>query len=424
MLLRVAKIGIVLGGLVVLGLGALPFGQDLVVAAGRYIPSRDLLSDYEYALLWATALGVSIFAWPVGAAEKRALLWVWAAKCEVALGLMLFYEWTYGLDAYSYFFFGQPGVYVDQPLVFGQGTEIMYWLSHLHWEYLVPSSYHAMKVSFSYLGLAGVYFFARAAMLAVPGRDARVVFFIGLFPSTLQWSSILGKDPISFAGVGLYSYGVVCAHAGRRGRGFLCAALGMFIAASTRPWLLLILLGSLFPFVLGAVRGFGAKVALASLGVAAFVSALFLLSDRLQISSMDDIVQRTERISQSFAAGGSANESELASENSPAKMLAFAPVGAFSALFRPLPGEVPNVFGMLASLENAVLLFWAVRAFRRSRLRELREPLVAWAMVLVLVWSVVYGFVSFHNLGTGARFRLQVIALFSCLLWHLGRRRG
>jgi hypothetical protein len=423
-LLRIAKIGIVLGGVMLLVLAALPLGHELVVTAGHYIPSRDLTGDYVRGVLWAAALGLTLLLWPVSTPDKRALLWLWAAKVEMALGVMLVYEWSYGLDAYTYYFVGQPAVYVDEPLVYGRGTEIMYWLSHLQWEYLVAESYHAMKVSFGYVGLLGAFLFYRAAATYLRSHDQRILFLIGLFPSTLQWSGILGKDPLSFLGMGAYAYGVVLVWRGRLRYGVLLAALGIFGAAATRPWMLLIMLAPLGVFALNAFKGAGVKIVVALLSFAAFMVALFLFSDRLQIASMDDVVQKTELISQSFATGGSANESELAKENSPSKMLAFAPIGAFSALFRPLPGEVLNVFGLLASLENLVLLLWSIRAVRRSKWRDLADPIIGWAVSLVLIWSVVYGFVSFHNLGTGARFRLQIIAIFVCLVSYLGRERS
>ncbi|MCC6809129.1 MAG: hypothetical protein IT381_17000 [Deltaproteobacteria bacterium] len=423
-LLRTVKIAILAGGVGLLAMAAIPFGQGLIATAGHNIPSRDIVADYGRGLLWALVLGVSIVAWPVSRRDKRTLLWLWAAKVEVALGVMLLYEWSYGLDAYNYFFVGQPGVYQDDALTYGQGTEIMFWLSHLQWEYLVAESYHAMKLSFAYVGLAGVYFFYRAVALFQRTDDQRALFFIGLFPSTLQWSSILGKDPLSFFGMAVYAFGVVALWRSRRAVGVVALALGVFIAAATRPWMLLIMLAPLVVFALNAFAGVGAKIGVGLAGLALFTGALFLFSDRLQIASMDDVVLRTEKISQSFAYGGSANESELARENSPAKMLAFAPLGAFTALYRPLPGEILNVFGLLASFENAVLVYWTVRAVRRSRLRDLGDPIVSWALGLVAIWAIVYGFVSYHNLGTGARFRLQIIAIFTCLLWHLGRRRA
>jgi uncharacterized membrane protein YfcA len=105
-------------------------------------------------------------------------------------------------------------------------------------------------------------------------------------------------------------------------------------------------------------------------------------------------------------------------------MATFVPVGAFTALLRPLPGEVLNPFGLLASFENLVLLALLVRAIKRSKWKELRHPLILWAMTVILVWAVVYGFASTQNLGAAVRWKLQILLLFVGLLCYLGRRRA
>jgi membrane associated rhomboid family serine protease len=104
-------------------------------------------------------------------------------------------------------------------------------------------------------------------------------------------------------------------------------------------------------------------------------------------------------------------------------MVKFAPLGAFTALFRPLPGEVLNPFGLLAGLESLVLLALLLRASRRAKWKEFKQPLILWASTLILIWAVVYGFASIQNLGTAVRWKLQVLPLLVGLLCYLGRRR-
>ena len=105
-------------------------------------------------------------------------------------------------------------------------------------------------------------------------------------------------------------------------------------------------------------------------------------------------------------------------------MVAFLPVGMFTALFRPLPGEVLNVFGFFASLENMATLGLLWLAIKRTRWEELKEPVVTWALSLVVAWSTVYAFVSGYNLGTASRYRLQILPVMICLLVYLARRRS
>ncbi len=102
----------------------------------------------------------------------------------------------------------------------------------------------------------------------------------------------------------------------------------------------------------------------------------------------------------------------------------FAPLGMFTVLFRPFVGEVPNVFGTLAGLENALLLFLAFRAAWRTRLKDFSNPLVPWVIAAVILWAAVYSVHSFQNLGTAARHRLHIMPLFLGMLMYLGRSRA
>ena len=91
-------------------------------------------------------------------------------------------------------------------------------------------------------------------------------------------------------------------------------------------------------------------------------------------------------------------------------------------LFRPFPGDVPSAVGLLAGLEGVVLLLMFFRVVYRTRLGELKEPLVLWAMGVVLIWASIYALSAF-NLGTIVRWRVQILPIFLGLLLYLGRSR-
>ena len=106
------------------------------------------------------------------------------------------------------------------------------------------------------------------------------------------------------------------------------------------------------------------------------------------------------------------------------EMLSFAPIGMFTALFRPLPGEVNNIFGILAGLENGLLLFLIASGIYRARWRAWFDPAVVWALTTLLSWSFVYGFVSAQNLGSAFRFRLQILPVLLSLALYLRYHGG
>ncbi|MFZ3059430.1 MAG: hypothetical protein WA102_06765 [Candidatus Methanoperedens sp.] len=403
-----------------IGIGfAVPGFLDIVTALGHNIPQDDLATDYFTALVWATVLGVSILVWPIHTRDKTGLLVVWLVKSLVTLGFMLLYESNYGLDAYMYFDQSRQSGFVWEGLRIGAGTENIINLAWLQSQ-VIPDSYHALKVSFSMVGLIAVYIFYRAAVIFMQQENKKVFYILALFPSFLFWSSILGKDPIMLLGISLYVYGVVGLYRRKRLRYLWVIASGVIVAAIIRSWLAPILLAPLLILSLQVVRGKISRIA-----IIAFVLVVFLLSfnqfmNMLDLKNVDDLVATTNRLSRSWAIGGSAQEvSEFTSISS---MVAFVPIGAFTALFRPLPGDVLNPFGMLAGLENLVLLIMLLLAIKRMHWSELKEPLVLWAILLVIIWAIVYGFISYQNLGSAVRFRLQILPVMLGILLYLGRR--
>ncbi|MCZ6771465.1 MAG: hypothetical protein O7G83_05705, partial [Proteobacteria bacterium] len=153
----------------------------------------DMTTDYAAGVIAGLVLLVLTFFWPVPAAHRRALLLLWLLRVGVTLGAMLPYEALYGLDATGYYVGGKA---LNDPvalLEFGQGTQNIRALVGLLSN--ITESYSALKVIFSYVGLIAVYIFYRAAAVCL-GQDRIVMLYaLGLLPSLLFWSSILGKDP-------------------------------------------------------------------------------------------------------------------------------------------------------------------------------------------------------------------------------------
>jgi hypothetical protein len=53
------------------------------------------------------------------------------------------------------------------------------------------------------------------------------------------------------------------------------------------------------------------------------------------------------------------------------------------------------------------------------RIVELREePLLLWGVLFVVVWATIYGFVSYQNMGSAARFKLQVLPVMLGLIFY------
>lgn len=390
-----------------------------VVELGRSIPTADVSVDYVKGVLWAAALGASILFWPVDRDERRVLMALWALRCVVTLGFMLWYEGHYSvLDAYEYFAVSQrhPLGYQGESW---SGTQFVERFTRLHARWLV-SSYHAMKVSMSMIGLIATYLFHRAATVATGKRRLSVLVGLSCVPSIFFWSSILGKDPIVVLGISVYSLGTVKLLRQRQVRGLVVAAAGVLLVSAVRLWLAPVLLLPMLVVAAWELPGVTRRLLVIGAGCAALAATLTLLRDYFALSVISEVIELIAQSSQAWAGGGS-GQVLVADLTDPVQLLKFLPVGIFTALFRPLPGDVMNPFGLLAGLENLAVLGLLTAALWRMRGRTLKDPVVVWALLLVLLWAAIYAPVSYQNLGTAARFRLQVLPILMLLLAHVAR---
>jgi hypothetical protein len=395
---------------------AVPAYLLIVGRLGHWIPHTEIYRDYLLGVVWAMVLGAVILLWPVTRRERILLAGLWAVRCSVTLGAMLAYEGMYSfLDAYSYFDDAAAGRVGLSDVGFGRGTQLITLLSGL--QIAVINSYHALKVSYSYMGLLAVFLLYRAGGLLLGRTSERLLLTLGLFPSLLFWSSIIGKEPPILLGMALYAYGVIGWLRRRKGGYMLIAALGIVLAMSIRTWNGPILVAPLMVLLIGGVRGAWTKIMLfAASGLVLVLSVRYLLG-QFGVQVALDLLEAIDNYSQAWAVGGSAQQIDL-DFTSFGSVMAFIPRGAFTALFRPLPGEVMNPFGLVAGIENLALLLLAGFAVVRTRWRDLTEPVVLWAVMLVFVWASLYGFLSYQNLGTAVRFKLQILPVLLGLLLY------
>lgn len=396
---------------------------DSVVSLGHMIPSDDMATDYVKGLGWAFVLGGTIFLWPVSSRNKKLLLYGWLAKIAVTLLFMLYYEGHYGLDAYMYFEESRQADFSPEALNFKTGTQNLINLARLHRQFL-PDAYHAMKVSCAMLGLMGIYLFYRAAVIFMQKEMPRFFYLLAFFPGIIFWSSILGKDPIVFFGIGLYTYGVSGWYRYKKQRFLPVICLGILTAVFIRQWLGLIMVIPMGITFLFGLRGMLSRLFLGIFSAVVGYFSVLPFLERFKIEAMEDILKAADKTTTGFVgtAGGSTQTLNF-DFSSPIGLLSFLPYGAFTALFRPFPGEVMNPFGLLAGLESAILLFLLARAIKRTRLSELKEPFVLWAILFVVVWALMNGLVSSTNFGVAVRYKLQILPILLGVLIYLARKR-
>lgn len=390
-----------------------------VITSGFRIPQRDLLQDYVKAVLTAFVIGAGLAVFPATPDERKALVRLWVIRCFVTLGLMLLYEWNYGLDAYEYFSIvnKQGQILSLDRLRFSAGTHNLTVLLAAITDFIpIRASYHAEKVLLSFFGLLGSFIIYRGASRYDPRpRQIHLLYILGLFPSVLFWSSILGKEPVQYLGIALFIYGALTLRNERSFRAAVSILLGLTICALIRSWTAAIITIPLFFIGAASVRNIGLRVIFLAILSAGFVWGLRQFLGTVELDSYSDFMGRLGDISRSWERGGSANV--VPEFRSISSVLMFIPIGATTALFRPLPFEINNLFGLFAGFENGAIIFFLVRALLRHPKKLLDNFASRLAVVTTAIWAAFYGFISYQNMGSAVRFRLQILPYLILLFW-------
>jgi hypothetical protein len=401
-------------------LAAWPGWQQWVELCGVHIPTSDVLTDYGAGLAWAAALLLLLLALPLAPVDKRLLAVGWIVKCFVALVFMLPYEEHYfGLDCWSYFRLAHnEGAYLAREALRG-GSDTIIGLTGLLIR-LGPDSYHATKLTFAMLGLVAVFLFYRAAVRLI-GRDRPLAFAaLLLYPSVLFWSSILGKDPVVLLGIAIYAWGVVHMAVRRSSRYVVAVLCGIALASAIRIWLGPILLAPCLLVIVSRVRGLAWRVVALGILLAGIILLGAATLERFALSEASDVLEATRTVTDGWQSANSALDRQW-EWNSLQDVLYFLPFGLFDTFFRPLPGDVRNVFGWLAGFENLGLLLASAWAALRFRFSMLREAVFLWGVLLLLSWGSAYSFITYRDLGTAVRFKLQVLPVMLGLIGFLLR---
>jgi hypothetical protein len=407
--------------LVLLLLAALtvrPEFPEFVDHAGVNVPTDDVFLDYAKGIAWSVVLGVTLFLWPVSLRDRLMLLAMWGIRCVVMLGVMLPYEEHYtGLDCWGYFI-GAHSVGTDFfPALIKGGSDFVISLGSLYLS-VAPDSYHAMKVTFGYGGLGAIYLLYRAAA-GLTGADRPWMFWaLGLYPSVLFWSSILGKDPVVLLGISIHIWALVRVLCYGRHAHLLTAIFGLALASIVRVWMgPIMLIPALLLFAL-KIRHIGWRVVTVStvivmLGVLAPATA-----SRLDVDPTTDLFASTQTFTRGWDKANSAMHPDV-ELNSLTDLILFTPQSFFAAYFRPLPGDLPHLFGWIAGCEDLVLLFLSIFALFKVRRHHWRNHFFLWGATLLLTWGLAYSLVTYKDLGTAVRFRLQIMPVLLGMVWFL-----
>jgi hypothetical protein len=287
---------------------------------------------------------------------------------------------------------------------------------------VAPDSFHALKMTFAMIGLVGIYLLYRAAEALLGRSSAGAFWALMLYPTVLFWSGIFGKDPLVLLGIAVYVLGVVQVSTQRSPRHLGMVLAGVALASAVRVWMGPILLLPCVLVVLARLRSVLWRWAMTA-GLAVVLASLATVTmERLSIDDAEDLVQATRMVTDNFGTSNSALQRDV-EVNSTWDLVARTPQGLFDTYFRPLPGDVDNLFGLLAGFENLFLLAMAGWALTRFRFAYLKNAMFYWSVLLLLTWGLAYSLVTYRDLGTAVRFKLQILPVLLGVIGFLIQRR-
>jgi TM2 domain-containing membrane protein YozV len=272
---------------------------------------------------------------------------------------------------------------------------------------------------------------------------ARILIAVLAMPSAVFWSAGIQKEAFVVASMGPLWLGVHRILHGRPVRGAIFALIGVLPIALLKPY-------TLFALAIAA----GVWVGLDRLRVrqggtgAVRVRPVYLIVGAALAFGGVIVLGRvfphysTEKLAEDLAhhqhvgamltatmdsAGGGASYYSMGNESSSLQeQIAFAPLAAATALFRPLPFEANNGLAFVASLETFALTSVVCHLLarvgpRRAFAALMSSPVLCASLVFAVLFGMGVGLAT-TNFGSLSRYRMPLIPFYATLVLVLGAR--
>lgn len=281
----------------------------------------------------------------------------------------------------------------------GEGTMFMYAFNFL-FSNLLNMSYLSNTLLYSLFGFMGLTFFYMVAKQTVPYNkiiNGYILFpLIFFLPNLHFWSSGVGKDTILFLCIGMFVYGLM-----KPATRIPLIIIAGLLSMAIRPHITLFLLvGFGLAYIFGGkISGFqrlAFSAVLIGIGFAILPSVMeFAKIEEASVESFDSFAQAKADVL-SRASTGSAID--ISSYPFPLKVLTF--------WFRPFFFDVRNINGLIASLENLILVIIFIKAMRSQPGKAFKAaPFVIKGLVFFLIVGTLAFSQSLGNVGIMIRMR-------------------
>lgn len=300
----------------------------------------------------------------------------------------------------------------------GEGTEFMRAFNYIP-SNVMGMSFLSNTMFYSMLGFFGICFFFLIAVRTIPYNkiiNGYVLFpLIFFLPNLHFWSSGVGKDTTLFLCIGMFTYGLM-----KPFQRMPLIAISMFLSMAIRPHITLFLLvGFGLAYILGGkvspFQRFLFSAVMIGIGIAILPSVMqFAKIEEASAEGFDKFATAKADALSGATAGSSV---DISSYPFPLKVLTF--------WFRPFFFDVRNINGLIASLENLVLVIVFVKAMRTDPIGAFKAaPFVIKGLVFFLIVGTLAFSQSLGNVGIMIRMRNMFLpGLIIYMMWVFSYRQ-
>lgn len=272
--------------------------------------------------------------------------------------------------------------------------------------------FHVHTVFAAFLSLTGAVALYRGFVEFLPGRERLLAIAVFLIPSVVFWGSGVIKESLLFFGLGILIwqwFKLLGNEISVWGLLLICGAcvllfhLKFYVIASLVPGLAMLLLertARRVPFAL--------RTALVLLGAVSLALNLHYLLPSFNVLEILAVKQRDFiGLAQATDAGSFVMPERLTPTLS--SFIAQAPHALFSALFGPLFHPGAGLFGLVAAVENLVILAAMIlMVFYRLPNRLLDRALLSALLTYIVVLALVIGWTT-PVMGALVRYRVPLL---------------
>ena len=335
---------------------------------------------------------------------------------------LLFFHLFLGVY-YCYFILGDAVGYWRVPKTYtfatfkdglfnGEGTMFMYAFNFM-FSNILNMSYLSNTLLYSLFGFMGITFFYIIAIKNIKYNkiiNGYVLFpLIFFLPNLHFWSAGVGKDTTLFLCIGLFTYGLM-----KPFQRIPLLVISILLSMAIRPHITLFLMVGF-----GLAYVFGGKVSpfqrflfsavMIGIGIAILPSVMeFAKIEEASAEGFDKFATGKAEVLSRASAGSAI---DISSYPFPLKVLTF--------WFRPFFFDVRNINGLIASLENLVLVIVFIKAMRTNPIGAFKAaPFVIKGLVIFLLVGTLAFSQSLGNVGIMIRMRNMFLpGLIIYMMW-------